>query len=105
MRVYTRTQISETAQTHKYVARRHIVVDHKITTIRQTINFLGTKTTPIQAEDLFFSFGLHLISDTKAALILGEFSEKVRTRQNFCAQRPQKIRGNIGVVACKKKVF
>ena len=27
---------------------------------------------------------------------MGEFREKVRTRQNFCAQQPQKIRGNIG---------
>ena len=27
----------------------------------------------------------------KTALILGEFPEKVRLRQNFCAQRPQKL--------------
>ena len=26
----------------------------------------------------------------------GEFPEKVRTRQNYCAHRPQKNRGNIG---------
>ena len=104
-----------------------LVVDHKIT-IRQTINFSGTKTVSIQAEDLFSFFlwsshnfghknrsisgrscfvllllflffflggGLHLISDTKTALIQGEFPEKVRTRQHFCAQKPQKIRGNI----------
>ena len=71
MRVCARTQISETAHTHKFAARRHIVVDHKITIIRQTIKFLGTKTAPIRAEDLFF-VGLHVISDTKTTPFPGE---------------------------------
>ena len=111
------TQISETAHTHKFAAHRHIVVDHKITIIRKTINFSGTKTALIQAEDHSFwssrNFGhkdrsisgwkpfflcLDLIWDTKTALILGEFSKKVCTRQNFCAKRPQKIRGNNGQI-------
>ena len=111
-----RTQTSETVHTHKFAAHRHIIVDYKIIIIRQTMKFLGTKTAPIQAKDLSFFFGLHVISDTntasflgadllfglhlisdiKTALILSEFPE-VSTRQNFCAhQRAQKIRGNIG---------
>ena len=90
-----------------------LLIINKITIIRQTINFSGTKTASIQTEDLFlaftkfrtknalfwvktFVFGLLLISDTKTALILGEFPEKVRTCQNFCTQKAQKIRGNIG---------
>ena len=44
MRVCARTQISETEHAHKFAAHRHIVVDHKIAIIRQTINFAGTKT-------------------------------------------------------------
>ena len=94
-----RTHILETAHTHKFAVHRHIAVDHKITIIKQTINFSGTKNAPFLGEDLFF--GLHLISDTKTALILlGEFPEKVRTSQSFCSQRPQEIRGNIAGGAC-----
>ena len=52
--VCARTQISETALTHKFAAHKHIAVDHKTTITRQTINLSGTKTAPIQAEDLFF---------------------------------------------------
>ena len=94
-------------------AHRHIVVDHKITIIRQTINFSSPKSAPIQAEDLYFGlhvildtktapflgedlfFGPHLISVTKNASIVGEFLEKGRTRQNFCTQRPQKLEGTL----------
>ena len=54
VRVCVRTQILEIAHTHKFATLRHIVVDHKITIIRQTINVSGTKNAPIQAEDLFF---------------------------------------------------
>ena len=77
---------------------KHIVVDHKIATTVQKINFSALNTVPFLSEYLllFFFFALHLISDLKTALILGEFTEKVRTRQNFCARRPQKVRGNIG---------
>ena len=53
MRVCARTQISETAHTHKFAAHRYIVFDHKITIIKLTIKFLGRKTASIQVEDLF----------------------------------------------------
>ena len=67
----------------------------KITIVRQTINFkLFGAQKPFQFRLKTF-FGFRVNSDTKIALILNEFPEKVRTRQNFCAQRPQKIRGNI----------
>ena len=66
---------------------RHIVVDQKITIIRQTINFSGAKTAPIQAEDLFF--GLHVISDTKTASILCEFQKKC-VHAKVCAHRGHK---------------
>ena len=55
---------------HKFAAHRHIVVDHKITTIRPTTNFSSTKIAPIQVKDLFF--GLHVVSDRKTAPFLGE---------------------------------
>ena len=78
---------------------RHIVVQHKTTLVSQTRNFLNTDTARFWAKTFFF-LGLHLISVTKIALVfehknLGEFPEKVSTRQNFCSQRAQKIKGNI----------
>ena len=95
---------------------RHIIIQHEITIVSLTIHFsdtntarffdlhliLDTKTTPAFGWRPFFLFlfGLYLISDTKSAVdfehkTLGEFPEKVRTRQNFCAQRAQKFRRNI----------
>ena len=116
MHVCARTQISETAHTHKFAAHRHIVVIIKKTVIRETQNFSNAKTAPIQAEDPFSffwspsnfvhknrsTFGwtffaiFYLDFSYIRTLILGECPEKVRTHKNFCAQIPQKIRGNQG---------
>ena len=95
----------------------HIVVDHKSTIVSQTKNILETHQfwvrtffflvfTKFRTQKPLdfgwgpFLFGPYLKSDTKIASdfehkILGEFPEKVCTHQNFCAQRAQKIRGNI----------
>ena len=67
----------------------------------------STKTIPILGKSLFFI--LHLILGSNTISILGEdfflsssnlqiliISKKVRTHQNFCAHRLQKIRGRIG---------
>ena len=72
---------------------RRFVVDHKITITRQTINFSDTKTAPFLGKDPIFlpspNFG------HKNRFNCGWILRNVHTRQNFCAQRPHKIRGNI----------
>ena len=86
----------------------HLILDTKTTCFWVRTFFFGlhlildTKTTLDFGWRPFFLFlfGLNLISDTKSAVdfehkTLGEFPEKVRTRQNFCAQRAQKFRRNI----------
>ena len=102
MRVSPRTQISETARTHKFaalrhIAHRHIVVDHKITIIRQTINFSGTKTASILGEDPFFFFFLVFASfRTQKPLQFWTNSRKKCVHAKLSAHRDhKKLKGTL----------
>ena len=53
-RACARKQISATAHTHKFAVHKHMIVDNKMTIVRQKINFSGTYIAPIQAKDLGF---------------------------------------------------
>ena len=98
MRVCARTQISATAHTKKFAAHRHNVVDHKITTMK----FTDTNIDRFLVKTFFVlpEFG-HKNRFGLGYKIMGEFPEKVSTRQNFCAQRARKIRENIALKCLK----
>ena len=86
---------------------RHIFVRRKITIVRQAINFSDTNTARFWVKIFFFFFWSssyfrhknHFFYENRFGFRTqknqSEFPKKVRNCQNFCAQRAQKIRGNV----------